>query len=207
MSSRNNRISRKINLSKRVLILCEGESEKIYVNGYRTEESNRRRLSNVEVEIYQPKDYSPYGLLQEAKRKSKEAKKDKMPYHSIWIIFDRDGHANIPKTFEEAQDVQIRIIFSSICFETWILLHFEQRKHACKNYDELQKYISKKKYLNYDKTNYYTYLSETHKQNAKENAKWLHGQNTMDIERNIPIYELNPYTNFDELMDYLEQLK
>ena len=46
---------RKISPLKRVLILCEGESEQIYINGYRSEEYNVRRLANVEVEIYKPK--------------------------------------------------------------------------------------------------------------------------------------------------------
>jgi hypothetical protein len=45
--------------TKRVLILCEGQSEQIYINGYKSEDLNKRRLANVDVKIYQPKDYSP----------------------------------------------------------------------------------------------------------------------------------------------------
>ena len=53
------------------------------------------------------------GLLAEAKKRIKEAKRDKMPYEKVWIVFDRDGHANIPATFHEKQAVnEIEIAFS-----------------------------------------------------------------------------------------------
>ena len=133
--------SRKPNLpkfqpAKRVLILCEGQSEQIYINGYKSEDVNKRRLAKVDVEIYQPKDYSPHGLLTEAKLKVKEAKKDKMPYDKVWIVFDRDGHANVPQTFEEARIAKINIAFSAVCFEIWILLHFERTSRAFQNCDD-----------------------------------------------------------------------
>ena len=197
---------RKISPLKRVLILCEGESEQIYINGHRSEEYNIRRLANVEVEIYKPKNNSPYGLLAEAKIKSKEAKRDKMTYDTIWIIFDRDGHAYVPNTFEEARIAKINITFSSVCFEIWILLHFEKTSRQFSNCDDLIHFIKHKDYLNYEKTNFYNQLTLEHKQNAIINAEWLHGQNEVDIQRGISIHELNPYTDFDRLMIYLQSL-
>ncbi|MEI6553974.1 MAG: RloB family protein [Paludibacter sp.] len=192
--------------SKRVLILCEGQSEQIYINGYKSEDVNKRRLAMVDVEIYQPKNYSPHGLLTEAKKKVKEAKKDKMPYESVWIVFDRDGHANVPQTFEEARVSKINIAFSSVCFEIWILLHFEKTSRQFQNCDDIIHFIKHKGYLNYEKTNFYNQLSPEHKQNAIINAVWLHVYNDNDIKRGIPIYQLNPYTDFDRLMKYLHSL-
>jgi len=192
--------------TKRVLILCEGQSEQIYINGYKSEEVNKRRLAKVDVEIYQPKDYSPHGLLTEAKKKAKDAKKDKMPYESVWIVFDRDGHANVPQTFEEAPIAKINIAFSSICFETWILLHFEQTSRYFENCDAILSYIKRNDYLAYEKTNYYKLLTEDKKKTAVANAEWLYKQNKNDIDRGMFLYELNPFTNFDLLIKYLHEI-
>lgn len=203
--------SRKPNYSrslptKRVLILCEGQSEQIYINGYKSEDLNKRRLANVEVKIYQPKDYSPKGLLAEAKLKRREAIREGMPYDKIWIVFDRDGHANVPQTFEEARVANINIAFSSVCFEVWILLHFEKTSHEFQNCDDVIHFIKHKNYLDYAKTNFYNQLTSEHKQNAIINADWLHGKNGIDIQRGEFIYKLNPYTDFDKLMKYLHSL-
>lgn len=193
--------------SKRILILCEGQSEQIYINGYKSEEVNKRRLAKVDVEIYQPKDYSPHGLLTEAKKKAKEAKKDKMPYESVWIVFDRDGHANVPQTFEEAPIAKINIAFSSVCFEVWILFHFERTSRYFENCDEILSYIKRNDYLAYAKTNYYNQLTEEHKKTAVANAEWLYKQHKNDIDRGMFLYELNPFTNFDMLIKYLHEIE
>jgi len=202
-----NRKSTLIPLPKHVLILCEGKSEEIYVKSYSSQEQNRRRLANVDIQVYQPKNYSPLGLLKEAKKRKEEAKRDKMPYDSIWIIFDKDGHANIPQTFEEAKDVKIYIIFSAICFEMWILLHFEKTSKFFHNCDEIVSYITKKKYLDYTKTNYFNQLTDEQKDIACENSKWLRKQNETAINKGNHIYELKAYTDFDNLMEYLQNIQ
>ena len=202
----NSRISRNKELPKRILILCEGESEIIYLKGFRGEEQNKRRLANVDIEIYQPKNYSPYGLLIEAKKKQKEAKKEKFPYKSVWIVFDRDGHANIPQTFEESKKADVKIAFSLICFEYWILLHFEKTFRAFKNSDEILSYIKSKKYIDYQKTNYYPQLLGEHKSNALSYSEWMLIQNETDLKRGKKEYELSAYTNFNKLINYLNSI-
>lgn len=202
----NSRISRNKDLPKRILILCEGESEIIYLKGFRGEEQNKRKLANVDIEIYQPKNYSPYGLLKEAKKKQKEAKKEKFPYKSVWIVFDRDGHANIPQTFEESKSAELKIAFSLICFEYWILLHFEKTLKSFKNCDEIVSYIKSKKYIDYQKTNYYSQLSESHKLNALLFSEWMLNQNETDLKRGKKEYELSAYTNFYELINFLNNI-
>jgi hypothetical protein len=203
--------SRKPNLpkfqpSKRVLILCEGQSEQIYIKGYKSEDVNKRRLAKVDVEIYQPKNYSPRGLLTEAKQKAREAKREGMPYDKIWIVFDRDGHANVPQTFEEARIAKINIAFSAVCFEVWIVLHFEKTNRTFQNCEDVIHFIKNRGYLDYAKTNFYNQLTTEQKQNAMNNAEWLHGQNEIDIQRGEFIYKIDPYTDFDKLMKYLWNL-
>ena len=206
MKNKNRRPFGKV-LLKRVLVLCEGESERIYVKGFCSEENQRRRLSSVEVEVYQPTNYSPYGLLQEARKKAKEAIKDGLLYDSVWIVFDKDNHANIKKTFSEARDTSIKIAFSAICFETWILLHFEQTAKPFLKCDKLVDYIKRKGYINYQKTNYYTALTDENKKNAFINASWLRIQNGVDIDAGKSLNLLDSYTDFDKLILYLRYLQ
>jgi len=200
------RRSLNLQLPERMLILCEGESEIKYLKGYQSEEKNRRKLSGVKIELYQPENFSPYGLLIEAKKRIKEAKREKYVFNQVWIVFDRNGHANIPKTFSEANDVNINIAFSLISFEYWILLHFEKSRRYYPNCEALIYYIEKKSYiLDYCKTNYYSKIVD-HQQTALENAQWLHKQNEPDLSRGIHRYELPAYTNFDQLFSALQQI-
>ncbi|MCX6327210.1 MAG: RloB family protein [Bacteroidia bacterium] len=195
-----------LQLPQRILILCEGESEIKYLKGYQSEEKNRRKLSGVQIELYQPENFSPYGLLTEAKKKAKEANKEKYSFNQVWIVFDRNGHANIPKTFCEATDASVKIAFSLISFEYWILLHFEKSRKYYPNCDSLVHYIESKKYIiDYCKTNYYSKIKE-HQQTAIENARWLHKQNESDLNRGAKKYELSAYTNFDELFITLQKI-
>lgn len=202
----NKRSSKGIRISKRVLVLCEGESEKVYVLGYRSDDINRRRLANVDVEVYQPTNYSPFGLLKEAERKVKEAKKDGFPYDRVWIVFDKDNHRHIPKTFSEADGLKISIAFSSISFETWILLHFAKTARCFQSANEIIRYIEHKYGFALTKRNYFKSLTEAQKSGALANAKWLKSQNNQDICSGKPVYECCAFTNFDDLIKYLSTL-
>lgn len=58
-----------------------------------------------------------------------------------WIVIDKDGHQDLEETFTEAASHDIRIAFSSISFEYWLLLHFEKndtvfQKSDCKTPNE-----------------------------------------------------------------------
>ena len=76
MGGRYRNHGRKIFLQKRVLILCEGKTEENYFKGLVSADQYKRKLSSVGVEIYTPKYHSPRGLVDEAKRKLKVAKKE-----------------------------------------------------------------------------------------------------------------------------------
>lgn len=115
-----------IHILKRGLIFCEGETEQNYFSGLITQEEYRRKFASISVEIYKPKNHSPKGLVDEAKRKARKAKREKDSYDFIWVVFDQDGHANISDVFHEAStyNPQIKIAFSVSCFEFFVLLHF-----------------------------------------------------------------------------------
>jgi RloB-like protein len=208
MSRNKGRNSRQIQPPRQILILTEGETEIIYLNSYKADDENRRRLSGVGIEIYKPKDHSPLGLLNEAKRRIKEAKKDKMPYEKVWIVFDRDGHANIPATFHEKQAIkEIEIAFSVVCFEYWILLHFEKTTRQFNDCDNIGSYIRQKHFPEYEKSrnNYHNLKDKIDM--ALGNAVWLHEQNQNDIISGLKPYDLQAYTSVNELINFLKKLK
>ena len=59
--------------------------------------------------------------------------KDKS-YDEVWAVFDKDQHPDHQRAFEIANelidDKIVQIAFTSIAFEYWILLHFEQNSIA-----------------------------------------------------------------------------
>ena len=187
---------------KRILVLTEGESERIYLNGFRSANASyRRKLSGLVVE--QPQNNDPLGLVREAKRKITESRT--LPYDSVWVVFDRNGHANIRKAIDEACTYKkiINVAFTSRCFEYWILLHFEQTNKLFKNCDEVKSYLIKRHLKAYEKTcNFYPMVSKF-QERALKNAIWLHDRNRPDIENGMSLDSLQAYTSFDKLLQYL----
>lgn len=198
----------KISIGKKGLILCEGETETNYFRGLTTQEKYRRKFAGVGVEVYKPKNHSPVGLVSEAKRKIAEAKKAKSPYDFVWIVFDRDGHQNIPKAFSDAKDVsnpKIEIAFSITCFEYFILMHFTKTTKAFSKCDDVISEL-KKKYPGYEKSrNLFEDLKNKH-EDACENSKWLCAQCSDDLDNGKKVYELSSYTNVHLLIDALNNL-
>jgi hypothetical protein len=195
-------------LPKRILIVCEGESEQIYLNGLKKDLWKRNRHNNIEIEMYQPNDFSPIGIVNEARKKVREARKDKYPYASIWVVFDKDAHAGIDRAFSLAENnnPKIDIAFSNVCFEYWVLLHFEKTSSYFRDSHALISCIETKHHFPYNKTmNIYEGIKHL-SQNALENADWLKSINQFDLDAGAKPYELNAYTDFHELFQYIQGL-
>jgi hypothetical protein len=193
-------------LRKRVLILCEGESEKIYLNGLKSDYFNRNSLSGVKIEILSP-DSNPMGLVEEARRRIKK-ERSAYPYDSVWIVFDKDTHSSIPEAFDIARrnNPPINIAFSNICFEYWVLLHFEQTNRAFQSCDALVSYFKQRRYIDYQKTKNNYLLLKPSLETALRNAIWLRERNQFDIDSGIHPMNLNAYTDFDRLSVFLIDL-
>lgn len=193
-----------INVSKRILILCEDEkSSKFYFDSFKRDEKLKRSLSSVNVEVIHPKDHSPVGLVNEAKEKKKRAKRDRNPYNEVWIVLDKDGHANLNLALDTARDNSIKVALSVICFEYWILLHFERCKKFFTKCDDVISYIKKEHFIDYNKnTNVYTSIKDK-VDIAIENGFWLMKENKNDIERGTKIYDLSVYTDVHILVQRL----
>ena len=185
-----------INFSKRILILCEDEkSSKLYFESFKKDEKLKRELSSVDIEVIHPKDHSPVGLVKKAKEKKKKAKRDRNSYDEIWVVLDKDSHANMDRALNMAKDNRITIALSVICFEYWILLHFERTTKPFVKCDDITSHI-KKNHLGGYKKNINCYLFLKDKVGiAIENGDWVLNQTKNDIERGRKITELSAYTD------------
>jgi len=193
-------------LRKRVLILCEGESEQIYLTGLKSDYFNRNNLSGVKIEILTP-DNNPMGLVEEAKRRIKK-ERSAYPYDSVWIVFDKDSHPFITRAFDIARtnNPQINVAFSNICFEYWVLLHFEQTNRAYQSCDALISYFRQRGYIDYQKTRNNYLLLKGNVETALGHAEWLRQRNQFDLDSGMHPMDLNAYTDFDRLFIFLREL-
>ncbi len=193
-----------IEIGKRILIVCEDKkSSKLYFESFKRDEKLKRLLSSVDIEVVHPKDHSPVGLVNEAKIKKKKAKRERNPYNEVWIALDKDSHANLDKALITARDNKIEVALSVICFEYWILLHFEKRKKPFAKCDDIIRFIRKNHFNEYEK-NINSYATLKDKINtAIENAEWLMKQNENDIARGTSIYQLSAYTDVHILVQKL----
>ncbi len=93
------------------------------------------------------------GVVREAKDAYKKAIKDKIPQDKIFVfaVFDCDGHAGVPEAIEMLRNTRVNAVFSNICFECWILLHYEQTQRQFANCEEVVAYIENHHDPNYTK--------------------------------------------------------
>lgn len=194
---------RKRNTGKRSIrpvmrIYTEGAKTEInYVRGYINSYLKTLGYTSHDIIVEQPTDYSPSGLL-------KTALREKLDMDSVWIVFDCDQHPCKTETFKEANANNVNIAYSSISFETWILLHFLYSTRAYKNCDELIAVLDKFYPHGYDKAMNNLFTETTgpghgRLRTAITNARRLNRE-IAKVNPGKPIFELNPYTNVHELI-------
>ncbi len=112
---------------KRILVVCEGSTEKEYVDGY---VMSRRNLLVVAVEAVGNAGV-PMTVVEMAKElKSLNAeqalveKDSNVSFDSVWVMFDVDEHPRVDDAKIMAQDNGIGVAVSNPCIELWLYLHF-----------------------------------------------------------------------------------
>ena len=190
---------------KRILILCEGEqTEPNYFNGIKQFEHKNLRDIALEVEIGKTEKNTPFELVETIVQKQKEQKKRRNSYDELWVVFDKDGHPKMNEAFQAAKRDDVYVIFSSICFEYWILLHFEKTTRAFTNRDQLLDYIESKKYIQNYKKNLADVYNKTRDriETAIKNSEFLRKQmHSGNVDEKI--FKLGAYTNVDDLVKKL----
>lgn len=128
-------------LGKRMHILCEGEkTEPYYLKGYVLAYAPTK--ANV-ISVPDVKYNTPIALVDEAIRlkNSRETSDD----DEFWVVYDREAVAKYPHALHaqarnKANSNGVKIAFSNICFELWLLQHFGYRNTPYSCCDDLLKH-------------------------------------------------------------------
>jgi hypothetical protein len=197
-------------------IYCEGEkTEPNYISGYLDKFfPTNRRLKVIKLES--TKNNKPRELVNEAVK----AQKNLPSCDSFWVVYDReseqsysdDKHAT---AYNKAQKHAISVALSNVCFETWLLLHFQGTTAPYSCYDDLRNNsalraeFKKRGISDYDKGNkaIFSVFKENEIIDARTRARRINSQTIKSTapSRTQP-YQLNPYTNVYELLDAIDEI-
>lgn len=183
-----------------IKIVCEGKkTEPNYFNGWLRDSGYKAANP-----AFKAKDNSPRGVVKRAKEEYKLARRLRIPTEKIfiWAVFDRDAHQGIPEAIDEAINSGIHVAFSNVCFEYWILLHYERTQRAFANCAEIISYIRNTHDADYDKPDDHFTRLKHRIAAAMENGRWLTETHWEYDDR--PIWDKNPYSDVYTL---LEQIK
>jgi RloB-like protein len=198
-----------------IRLVCEGvKTEPNYFNGY----FKAKGFSQPNV-AFKPNDHSPKGIVKAAKAEYKKAKSIGIPDDKIfiWAVFDRDGHQGIADAIEMLRGTAIGIALSNICFEYWILLHYENTTKSFLNCDEVISHIRQNHEKDYGKSNdHYKLLKDkittaiNHAQKIAHNQRQhderpksiVDGTNDPSVP-DSPNWNLSPYTDVHLIFESL----
>jgi hypothetical protein len=196
------RESKKRKVSKqRILVLCEGKTEKIYLEGMRR--SLPKQLQrDIDLSISTAKESEPIKSIIELSRKVTQAKREKQAYNEFWLVFD-DDNRNLNLVFQKLNKMDARYVYNSISIEFWFLLHHGNTIRQFGSANEVIIEIEKIK-GNYSKTDNQRWNKLTEYYNiAKARAIAIRAKHKND---NIVLPNCKPYSNMDELIERIKEL-
>jgi hypothetical protein len=195
-------------------IYCEGEkTEPNYINGYiNSKHQGNRRLKIIRIE--KTSKNTPIQLVEEA---LKQKKSRSTPDEDVfWVVYDRESSQKHPdnlhkKAYEKAGN-RLNIALSNVCFEIWILLHFQDVTAPYMNYEDLYKnshlcgHLENLGFGKYEKstTSLYPQLDKD-VLNARTRADRMNNAtaNSSGIDNPKP-YQLNPFTDMHKLLNAID---
>jgi hypothetical protein len=192
----------RLKLNKRILILCEGATEYLYARALQME-LPRHLQRSVSIEIFYQTQNDPKSLIQEAKRRTRAAIKERNAYDTVWLFFDNDRWPQLSEAFDLINRTDYKIAYTSICLEHWFILHFENCGRAFRNGDEATSYLNKL-WPAYHKTKINAY-----KELKGRLADAIGRANTLNRnqDQGISIAQRNPYFTVQDLVQFFNILK
>jgi len=199
------RNTQSLKLSPRLHIFCEGEkTEPIYLTRY----IERQYPGTTLVPIHKTPKNTPIQLVEVAIKSKQD---DHNPDDDIfWVVYDREAKNKYPDRLHAEAHVTakshgIHIALSNVCFEVWILLHFQKTVAPYTSYTNLKQKSKLRTYIrNYDKAKIPCFSGDKI-DTARKNAKILNKQtiNGADSTWKSP-HQWNPYTNVYELLNAID---
>lgn len=120
-------------------IFCEGEkTEPLYIQAYIRSFANPARKSVISVQ--KTRKNTPVQLVEAAL----EAKRhpDSLQDDQFWVVYDRESiakysHELHARAMDKAERGGIEVALTNVCFEYWLLLHFEDTQAPYGSFDDL----------------------------------------------------------------------
>ena len=189
-------------VEKRIYILCEGadkHSEYAYLGALIKDTPIKG--DKVHIELAPTKYNTGRELVEEVSKKIDKKFKN---IDEAWVVYDQDGYTLHKETFESAKEKGVKIAFSATAFEFWILLHYEYTTKQFPKSEDIIKELKDKSFIDYAKNSKDVYfLTKEKLPNAKQNAKKIRIE-VGKYDGNKKIYERNPYTNLDLLIEEIQ---
>ena len=189
-------------------IFCEGSaSEPNYLKRYKTLFCKEKASIAIE-----PTDKTtPVQLVEEAIRLKESPLVGKGD--EFWVVYDRESPQKYDEKFHAAARIKakmhgINIALSNVCFEVWLLLHFQPTCAACDSCDELTRRKDFKLHFpDYEKGSPCLFTSDQINE-ARKNAKKLNERTRSGANRswNVPS-KWNPYTDVYKLLDAIDEFQ
>lgn len=194
-----------ISINKTILIVCEGQTEKLYFESF--------PVLGVKIKAIDLKGQSKLKLVESTEDIIEKANDD---YDEIWCVFDMDvkrgadEFADFDNAINKALALGYKVAYSNDVFELWFYLYFSHsyvQNLRTFYYEELGKIFG----INYVKEGkkfdfclkIYSILNEhenSSQQKAIERAKSLFEQ-----QQNLSFYQQNPVTKVYELVEELNR--
>lgn len=137
---------------KRILVVCEGSTEKEYVDSYVASLKNQLVVS---VKAHGNSGV-PITVVERARDLQRENAEDarrendaNVSFDSVWVMFDVDDHPRVGEAKQMALDNGIAFAVSNPCIELWLYLHFADPPGMQDRHKLLR--MLKKHILDYDK--------------------------------------------------------
>ncbi len=178
-----------------LLIICEGETEKLYFKELKSEV----RLASINIVIPKTKERDPLNLVNYARKISNENGYSIKDSDNVWIVFDMDDTKRVKKAIHEANKSKYNMALSIPSIELWYLLHYQ---YTTSIMDNMEVKSQLKRHLpNYKKTDPGVPLILCEKRGmALKNANKLLKHHSGD---NHDLYseEANPVTHVFKLVE------
>jgi len=189
-----------------LVIFCEGDTEEKYFSQWKEESENNDYTFS--VQLIESNKNDALGLIEEAREIMKDYDYDQ---DKFFIVYDKNGYEKHKEAIVEASvKPEINIIISCICFEYWILLHFEKNSESFQKCKDVKNYLSDSGHLKGYKTgdpNLFRNIRDKI-ETAVEYASWIRFLQRNEIYRyRKRLFLINPFTNVDTLVNLIRDYK
>jgi hypothetical protein len=184
-------------------IYCEGaKTEPFYLEDY-----IRKRFPGTKlIRVEKTSKTTPRQLVEVARDKLRCGPEGDV----VWVVYDREGPAKYSDSLHadarQKAGGKVQIALSSVCFEVWLLLHFQATCGAHDSCDDLLRRSRLKEHIpGYDKANRREYSAEEIAR-ARQSAERLNESTRRGANSDwTQPHQWNPYTDMHKLLDAIDE--